>query len=76
MAGNGDKEDLSLIRISGEELALFEILEEVALTRLLPCDIARRLIVHFEVPIRVYIHLHVPLHYIVTRTESCQIVID
>jgi hypothetical protein len=61
VAGNGDKEEVSLTRITGKEATLFEILEEEALTGILPRQVPWRL----EVSTRVCIHLEIPLHLLV-----------
>ena len=73
MGANWNKEELSLLRISGEEGALIDITEEVALVSVLPCEAIRissgegKLVVLVEDIISVHIHLEFAFHFFVSR---------
>ena len=65
MPRNGNKEEMSLMRISGEEATLLEILEEVGLAAVHPRQLPRRLKVRAGVSFPVHVDLEVILHSIV-----------
>jgi hypothetical protein len=70
MPRNGNKEEVSLKRIIGEEATLLDILEEVGLAPVHPRKLPRRLEVRAGVSVSVDVDLQVPLHSLVVPRET------
>jgi hypothetical protein len=70
MPRNGNKEEVSLKRISGEEATLLDVLEEVGLAPVYPRQLPRRLKVRARVSVPVDVDLQVPLHSLVVPHET------
>jgi len=58
-----------LIGVFGAEATLSDVLEEIALTGVLPGELPRRLVERVGIPIRVYVHLELLLHLLVVQLE-------
>ena len=70
MPRNGNKEEVSLKRISGEEATLLYILEEVGLAPVYPLQLRRRLEVPAGFSVSVDVDLQFPLHSLVVPHET------
>ena len=69
MTRDGDEEEVRLVGVFGAEMTLSDVLEEIALTGVLPSELPRRLVERVGIPIRVYVHLELFLHLLVVQLE-------
>ena len=69
MARNRDEEEVSLVRIGGEEPALPNVLEEVTFARVFPGELPRRVEIRLRITVRVHKHLQLPLHLLVVHLK-------
>lgn len=70
-----NEEELCFIGIFGSEATLSDILEEIALTRILSGELPRRLVERFGITIRVYINLELLLHFLKVQLEHARRVV-
>jgi len=75
VTGDGDEEEVRLIGVLGAEATLSDVLEEIALTGVLPGELPRRLVERVGIPIRVYVHLELLLHLLVVKLEHTRRVV-
>lgn len=70
MARDRYEEQISLIWILRTKPTLPDILKEISLTRILSCQLPRRLVKRIRIPIRIYVNLELPLHLGVIQPKN------
>lgn len=76
MGGDGDEEQMSLLRILGPERALADVLEEVSLAGVLSGELPRGLEERLGVAVGVDVDLEIPNHAVVVQVECLRRVVD
>lgn len=70
VARKRNEEEVSEMRIEGEESTLSDVLEEVAFTCVLAGEFPRRVEIGIRISVRVHEHLELLLHLLVITSES------
>lgn len=76
MSGDGDEEEIGLLRILSPKRALADVLEEVALAGVLSGELPGGLVERLGVTVRVDVDLEIPHHALVVQLECLRRVVD
>lgn len=76
VARNRNEKQVCSVRIVRPEPTLPNVLEEIALARVLASELPRRLVKRVGIAVRVYKNLEVPLHRRIVQPENVGQVVD